>query len=160
VRAAYCTLVAIFVFALAHVGTGVAHADKRVPLAVVVAKDSKIDSMSLSELRRTFDGDNPARSRRPFNRLARTQVRIAFDKKVLGLSPSSVGRYWIDRKVRGQRGAPQSLTSSPQVAKVVARFPGAIGYMRAEKMPDWVKAVTISRKSHLDSDYPLYVEVP
>lgn len=76
------------------------------------------------------------------------------------LSPSAVGRYWIDRNVRGQPGAPRSQTSSLQVAKIVARFPGAIGYMRADQMPDWVKAVPISGTSHLSPEYPLYVEVP
>ncbi|MCP4445809.1 MAG: hypothetical protein GY811_10770 [Myxococcales bacterium] len=43
---------------------------------------------------------------------------------------------------------------------LVARFPGAIGYMRADMMPSWVKAVPIGGKSHTDPGYPLYVRVP
>ncbi len=153
-------IAACLALSLSGTDTRAALADRRVPLVVVVARDSKIDSMSLRELRRTFDGDNPSQSRRPFNRPARTQVRVAFDKKVLGLSPSAVGRYWIDRKVRGERGAPRSLSSSRHVAKIVARFPGAIGYMRADRMPGWVKAITISGKSYTDANNPLYVLVP
>ncbi len=160
VRHMLCAFAAFCMLTLGHASASQALADKRIAVVIVVAKDSKIDSMSLSELRRTFDGDNPTRSKKPFNRPARTQVRIAFDKRVLGLSPSAVGRYWIDRKVRGERGAPRSLSSSLQVAKIVTRFPGAIGYMRADQMPDWVKAITISGTSHLSPDYPLYVQVP
>ena len=160
VRKTLCAFAAFCMLTLGHAGTGAALADERVALVVVVARDSKIKSMSLGELRSTFDGDNPSQWRRPFNRPARTHVRIAFDKKVLGLSPHDVGRYWIDRKVRGERGAPRSLSSSLQVAKVVARFPGAIGYMRADQMPSWVKAVKIGGKSHTDAGYPLFVQVP
>ena len=146
------------ILTLSHATTSAAQSSKRVALVVVVAKDSNIKSMSLRDLRRVFDGDNPSRSQRPFNRPAKTDVRMAFDKKVLGLSPGAVGRYWIDRKIRGERGAPRSLTSSLQVAKIVARFPGAIGYMRADRLPSWVKAVPISGKKHTDAGYPLFIE--
>ncbi len=137
-----------------------ATAERRVAVVVVVSKESKVESMSLKDLKRIFDGDNPSRTYRPFNWPARSQLRVAFDKKVLGLSPSAVGRYWIDRKVRGQRGAPRSLASSMQVAKVVARFPGAIGYMRADMLPAWVKPIKVSGKSHSDADYPIFIRVP
>lgn len=140
--------------------TGAALADRRVALVVVVAKESKVDSISLRQLRRIYNGDNPSRAHRPFNCPARSQVRVAFDKKVLGLSPSAIGRYWIDRKIRGERGAPRSLQSSLQVAKIVARFPGAIGYMRADTMPSWVKPLKVAGKSYTDENYPLYIRVP
>ncbi len=153
-----CTMLAVIGTTLSN--SGAAMADRRVPVVIVVAKASKLESVTLRDLRRMFDGDNPSRTRRPFNWPARSQVRVAFDKKVLGLSPSAVGRYWIDRKVRGQRGAPRSLASSMQVAKVVARFPGAIGYMRADMMPSWVKPLKLGGKSFTDSDYPLFIRVP
>lgn len=159
-RAIVSLCLALAVVITSRSETGAALADRRVALVVVVAKKSNVDSISLRQLRRTYGGDNPSRAYRPFNWPARSQLRVAFDKKILGFSPSAVGRYWIDRKIRGERGAPRSLQSTLQVAKVVARFPGAIGYMRADMMPSWVKPLKVGGKSHTDADYPLYIRVP
>jgi hypothetical protein len=62
-------------------------------------------------------------------------------KELLGMSPDEVGRYWIDRKVRGQSAAPRSLPSAAHVAKVAAKFPGAIGYLPADQLTSDIQAV-------------------
>src|SRR5512141_2103674 len=94
-------------------------------LVVVVAKGSSLTSISKSDLKHCFMGDAISSGDKtliPFNSEPRTAERAAFDRGVLGMSPDEVGRYWVDRKVRGQSGAPRSLPSLMHVQKVVAKF--------------------------------------
>jgi hypothetical protein len=115
-------------------------------LVVVVARDSKVRSLSRAELRRCFTGSTVVVANVrviPFNFPAGTPERVAFDHAVLGMSPEQVGRYWVDRKIRGESGAPRSLPSPLHVTKVVAKFAGAISYLPADQLTDDVVAVAI-----------------
>src|SRR4051812_65903 len=84
-----------------------AFADGR-KLVVVVAKGSSVKNISRGELKRCFTGDAVTVAGKqlvPFNAAPNTPERAAFDQAVLGMSPDEVGRFWIDRKVRGQSAA-------------------------------------------------------
>src|SRR4051794_7387847 len=84
-------------------------------LVVVVAKGSPVTSVSRSDLKRAFTGESVSVAGKtlvPFNANPGTPERTGFDKAVLGMSPDEVGRYWVDRKVRGQSAAPRSLPSA------------------------------------------------
>ena len=128
-------------------------------LVVVVAKGSQVTNISRSDLKREFlaetvfgDDDTPLV---PFNAAPGTPERIGFDRRVLGMSPDEVGRYWVDRKVRGEKGAPRSLPSLAHIAKVVAKFPHAIGYLPADQLTGDVQAVKVDGVSYTDARYPL-----
>lgn len=144
-------------------GVASTHADgrgkRRVPLVLVVGAKSSIRNISLYDLRQLYGARVRQRRIVPLNRPARSRERIAFDRAVLELSPSEVGRYWVDREVRGQRGPPRAFARAGTIAKLVAKFPRAIGYMRADQMPKWVRAVAISGRAYTDPRYPLWVEV-
>ena len=71
------------------------------------------------------------------------------------MSPDEVGRYWVDRKVRGQSGAPRSLPSPAHIAKVVAKFPHAIGYLPADQLTGDVQAVMVDGVSYTDTRYTI-----
>src|SRR6185295_10578229 len=81
-----------------------AHADGK-KLVVVVAKGSSVTNVSRGELKRCFTGEACSASDKtlvPFNEAPGSPERSGFDQAVLGMSPDEVGRFWVDRKVRGQ----------------------------------------------------------
>jgi ABC-type phosphate transport system substrate-binding protein len=138
--------------------THTAHAEQK--LVVVVAKGSKLTSISKSDLKRCFLGDSISSDGKPlvpFNSEANTPVRSSFDSAVLAMSPAQVGRFWVDRKVRGQSAAPRSLPSMAHVVKVVQKFPNAISYVPADQLTPALQPVAIDGVSHADARYSLKV---
>lgn len=131
-------------------------------VVVVVAKGSKIKSLTRGELRRCFSGDalvvNDNRLI-PFNSPPGSVERIAFDRFVLGMSPDQAGRFWVDRKIRGQSPAPRALPSALHVTKIVAKFPSAISYVRADHLTDDVQVVAIDGVLPTAAGYPIGVGV-
>ena len=125
-------------------------------LVVVVAKGSSVTNLSRTDLKRCFTGEEVSAGGKtlvPFNASPNTPDRIGFDKAVLGMSPDEVGRFWIDRKVRGQSAAPRSLPSAAHVAKVAAKFPGAIGYLPADQLTSDIQAVSVDGVAYTDAKY-------
>src|SRR5689334_7216216 len=90
-------------------------------LVVVVAKGSPLVNISRTDLKRCFTGETVSAGGKTlfaFNAAPQAPERVGFDKAVLGMTPDEVGRFWVDRKVRGQSGAPRSLPSAAHIAKV------------------------------------------
>jgi hypothetical protein len=134
-------------------GTARAEGEK---LVVVVAKGSPVTSLSKSELKRCFLGEPLSAGGKtlvPFNSEPTKPVRAGFDSGVLGMSPSEVGRFWVDRKVRGQSAAPRSLPSIAHVVKVVAKFPNAISYVPASQLTPELQPVAIDGIAYTDARY-------
>jgi hypothetical protein len=146
--------IASIVVALCAV-TGLAHADGK-KLVVVVAKGAGVTNISRGDLKRCFLGESVTGGGKtlvPFNAANNTPERTGFDKAVLGLSPDEVGRFWVDRKVRGQGGAPRSLPSAAHIAQVAAKFPGAIAYLPEDALTSDIQPVQIDGVSYTDGRY-------
>lgn len=127
-------------------------------LVVVVAKGSPVTNVSRSDLKRAFTGESVSVAGKtlvPFNANPNTPERTGFDKAVLGMSPDEVGRYWVDRKVRGQSAAPRSLPSAAHIAKVAAKFPGAISYLPADQLTSDIQAVAVDGVAYTDAKYSI-----
>jgi hypothetical protein len=127
-------------------------------LVVVVAKGSSLTAISRTDLKRCFTGERVVSDDRtlvPFNASPSSPDREAFDRAILGMSPDEVGRFWVDRKIRGQSGPPRSLPSPAYIAKVVAKFPGAIGYLPADQLTADVQPVAIDGVPYTDARYPI-----
>lgn len=125
-------------------------------LVLVVAKGSAVTNLSRDAIKRCFLGDPTSAGGKtlvPFNMLPSSSERQGFDKAVLGMSPDEVSRYWVDRKVRGQSGAPRALPSAAHVAKVAAKFPNAIGYLPADQLTSDIQAVSIDGVPYTDTRY-------
>jgi hypothetical protein len=147
--------IAILAIALCMGLGSVAHAEGK-KLVVVVAKGSSVTSVSRGELKRCFLGEPVTAGGKtlvPFNATPNAPDRIGFDKAVLGMTPDEVGRFWVDRKVRGQSGAPRSLPSHAHVAKVAAKFPGAIAYLPADQLTGDIQPVAIDGVPYTDPRY-------
>lgn len=147
-------------FVLAPLLTGsastVSAADAGAKLAVVVAKDFPVDELSFGDLKRLYLGDpiNVGGKRLiPLALPPRTAERVSFDESVLGMNPDEVGRYWIDRKIRGQAGAPKALDSGDLLVRVVGKVDGAVGYVHATAVGPGVKVLRIDGKAPNDPSY-------
>ena len=135
-----------------------AHAGPSAKLVVVVAKDSPINNLSTSELKRAFLSDNVVIAGKklvPFNFGLGTLERIGFDRCVLGMTDEVARRFWVDRKIRGQAEAPRALPSAAVVVKVATTFPGAIGYVRASDLRPEVRAVKIDGVAYNEPGYSI-----
>lgn len=153
------TAIVSIVIALAMLagGASVAHADGK-KLVVVVAKGSPLTNISRGDLKRCFLGESVSADGKPlvpFNAANNAPERVGFDRAVLGMSPDEVGRFWVDRKVRGQSGAPRALPSAAHMAKVAAKFPGAIGYLTEDQLTPDIQAVQVDGVPHTDARYAI-----
>jgi hypothetical protein len=127
-------------------------------LVLVVAKDSPIGNVTRAELNRMFSGDAlkiDGQPVVPFALAPTRPERRAFDQLVLGMSPDEANKYWIDRRIRGQGNPPKSAPSPEVLARVVASFPAAIGYLPAGALTAGLRAVAIDGKSYTDHGYLL-----
>src|SRR4051812_7339562 len=98
------------------------HASERIPLAVIVSKGSPLNELSSAQLTRMYLGemvDFSGGRLIPLNRSTGTEERQQFDRVVLGKSPDEMARYWIDRKIRGQSGAPKAVEPVDVYERVV-----------------------------------------
>jgi len=136
-----------------------ARASDRVILAVVVARGSAVQDLSLSQVKRIFtnEGDTDSSGQRyvPFNHPPHTTDRAAYDQIVLGMSADEVSQFWIERKIRGLAGPPRSVDSLSLLLRVIARLPGAIGYARPSQLAGDVRAIRVNGKLPNDPAYPL-----
>jgi hypothetical protein len=134
------------------------HAGERVPLAVIVSKGSSLNDLSYTQLTRMYMGelvDFSGGRLIPLNRSTGTEERQLFDRLVLGKSPDEMARYWIDRKIRGQSGAPKAVEPVDVYERVVAKLDGAVGYVRITDVRPDVKVLRIDGKSPTDPGYPV-----
>ncbi|HYQ46257.1 MAG TPA: hypothetical protein VER11_30015 [Polyangiaceae bacterium] len=136
-----------------------ARAAERITLAVFVAKESSLQGLKLSELRRIFtnadDSGFSGQRSVPFNHTARSTDRIGFDQTVLRMSPEEVSRFWIDRKIRGLPGPPRAVDSLSQLLRLVSRTSSGIGYARPSQLTNEVRVIRIDDKLPSQAGYPL-----
>jgi ABC-type phosphate transport system substrate-binding protein len=134
------------------------HAGERTPLAVIVSKSSPLSELSSAQLTRMYMGDlvdSGGRRLIPLNRSTSSGEREEFDRVVLGKSPDEMARYWIDRKIRGQSGAPKAVEPVDVYQRVIAKLDGAVGYVRVDEVRGDVKVVRIDGKAPTDRGYPI-----
>lgn len=129
------------------------------PLAVIVARDSPLTELSLASLRALFQAegvkDPSGRKLLPINHPAGSPERVSFDGQVLRMTADEVGRFWVDRRIRGQGSAPRTVDLPALVQLLIARLPGAISYVRADHLDPRVRAVRIDGRLPGEPGYPL-----
>ena len=129
------------------------------PLVVIVGTSAGMSDISLALLRRTFQGE-PAHTKTgkrlvPLNHQLGSKERVFFDRVVLGLEPSQVGQFWIDRRIRDQGVPPRTLPSPDFAVRVVVSYPGAITYVNAHAMPSSVQVLRVDGKLPGEAGYLL-----
>ena len=125
--------------------------------AVVVAKGSPVDDLSIHDLKHLYMGDminGPGGKQLiPLALPTNSPDRAAFDKAVLGMSPDQAARFWVDRKIRGQTGAPKSFDSADLVQRIVSKLDGGVGYVPVGQVSKDVKVVRIDGKAPGEGGY-------
>jgi hypothetical protein len=126
-------------------------------LVVIIARSTGVTDIKSAKLRSAFQG-YPAEYRGgkrliPFNYPTDSPERIAFDRQLLGLEPSEVGRFWIDKRIRVEGRAPTAVPSADVALRVVAALPGAITYLATEPTLPAVRVLTIDGKRFTDPGY-------
>jgi hypothetical protein len=129
-------------------------------LAMVVAKNSPIQQLSQYELKKLYLGANindPSGERIiAFNQAPNSPDRVAFEQRVLGMTSEEVSRYWIDRKIRGESGAPKAVGSVELLQRVVSKLEHSVAYVRADQVRPEVRVVAIDGSVPGDSGYRLF----
>lgn len=145
--------------ALALPAVAVNAAQPKVPLALVVAKNSPVSEMSLHEVKRLYLGDAISgpngKKLIPLTQAPASPDRGGFERVVLGMSPDAIARYWIDRKIRGQSGPPKAVGSVDALQRLVGNVEGTVGYVRLDQVRADVKVLRVDGKSPGDIGYRL-----
>ena len=131
---------------------------ERSAVVVVISRDSPLSDVSSAELRKLFlRNTNTVNGRElvPFNHPPGSAVRVQFDRGVLKMSEAEVGRYWVDRRIRGESGPPHVVPNAKLMLALVKRFPGAIGYLRAEEADNSVRVLRVDGKLPGAAEYAL-----
>ena len=152
-------LVAALVVGLLALAPRPVRAGSEVSLAIIASPNSKLTNISLTDLRRVFQSErltDPDGNRLiALNHPPKTVDRVGFDRVVMGMDPDAVGRFWIDRKIRGGSGPPRTVESLATLRRVVQKLPGAIGYIRPGQLSNEVRAIRVDGKLPEDGGYPL-----
>lgn len=128
-------------------------------MAVIIGSNSRITDISSGLLRSVFlnlpvtiEGERLL----PFNLPLNTPLRTRFDRGVLGLDTASVGRFWVDQRVRDARRPPRDVPNPELGVRVVASLPGAISYVPLELTSNSrIRVLRIDGKSPTDAGYLL-----
>ena len=128
-------------------------------IVVIVGGKTQASEFSLDVLRRIFLGNlTTMPNGKPFiplNHSARTPVRVAFDKQVLGMGPDQVGRYWVDQRIRGRGTAPRDIPSMEMLRRVVAVLPGSVAYIPARELRPGVRPLKLDGVDFREGSYKL-----
>jgi hypothetical protein len=128
-------------------------------LVIVTQRSSALSDLTLRELKRLYQSEQvngpDGAPLTPLNRPVGSPVRVAFDQLVLKMDPDDVGRYWVDRKIRGQTGAPKTIASLDLLRRAVASVAGTLTYLSASELTADLKVVTVDGKHPTVAGYPL-----
>jgi hypothetical protein len=125
-------------------------------IAIIVAKSCPIDGLSFGDLKRLYLGSpivSHGTTLVPLTYPKSNAARRGFDETVLGMSPDEVGRYWVDRRIRGQSGPPKSVESPDVAVRVVSKVNGVLGFVQADVASPDVKVIRIDGKLPGDPGY-------
>lgn len=77
----------------------------------------------------------------PFNFPAKHEVRVLFDRVVLGMDPEEVAKYWIDRRVRGGNAPPKQVPNAATIVKLIEKLEGSISYVPRSSVTPGVRVL-------------------
>lgn len=133
--------------------------EEKPQLAIVVAKTSPLEQLSIHDLKNLYMGDRisaPGGTQLiPVALRGGSPERTAFERTVLGMAADRLAKYWIDRKIRGQSGPPKSVDTAELLQLVVTKLEGGIGYVSASAVSSGVKIVRIDGKAPGEPGYPV-----
>ena len=127
------------------------------PIAVIINRQNPEDGLAVEDLRHLYLGVRTAfPNGAPVVLLALPKLSTRFYAGALQMSPDAVKRYWIGLVFSGDSAVPpKEISSVIQLKRLVARHPGAVGFIPATDADTTVRVVDIEGKRPDDPGYPL-----
>jgi hypothetical protein len=115
------------------------------PILVIVNASSPVDKISGYEIEALFTRSQTRWSDgtpvHPFSFPSGSPERELFDRVVLRLNADQVGRFWLDRRIRGLGMPPKQVPTPALMLQIVANLPGAVGYIPGARARPGVRIV-------------------
>ena len=130
------------------------------PLAIVVHKDTAVEDLTMTDLRRIFLADQQFWEDRAriilLVRAPESDERDFVLNRIYKMSEAEFRQYWVAKMFRAEvpRG-PKIVFSTDMTLDLVVAIPGSISFIRADKVTDKVKVVRVNGALPTDEDYPL-----
>jgi ABC-type phosphate transport system substrate-binding protein len=129
-------------------------------IAIVVHKNTEVDSVSLHELRNIFLANQqfwPDRTRIILLvRAPKSEERDFVLDTIYQMDEAQFRQYWIAKMFRAEvpRG-PKIVFSTDMMLELVVAIPGSISFINASEITDDVRVVRVDGKLPNDEGYPL-----
>ena len=110
-----------------------------IPVVVVISKKSRIKKLSRREIRNLFLGRQTRIKGQRFyviNQARGSQIRKAFERKVLRMNSRKITDYWQRRILSGTGRPPVTFNSLSKVKRVLKTVPSAISYVKQGDFDD------------------------
>jgi len=131
-----------------------------VSVAIVVHSGTRVDNLSLSQLRRIFLAEQQF-----WDDDSRITVLVrapgAYERDLVmnllyRMNEAEFRKYWIAKMFRAEvPSGPKIVFSTNMALELVKAIPGSITFMNAAEIDDTVKVVTIDGLGPFDVGYPL-----
>lgn len=129
-------------------------------LAIVVPKNSRVENLSMNELRNVFLANQQFWADRSritlLVRAPQSDERDYVLDTIYQMDEAQFRQYWIAKMFRAEvpRG-PKIVFSTDMTLDLVVAIPGSISFMRADQVTDAVKVIRIDGKLPGEEGYPL-----
>lgn len=111
-------------------------------MAVIVAADSRVDTIALGELRKLFLGKSRRLPDGSLAKLAKlSDLADEFNRRALGKSTAQVEKIWSGLRFSGRSRPPREFDSAEAVIRFVRESRGAIGFVPVESIDARVKSI-------------------
>ncbi len=134
--------------------------DKAADLAIIVGKNSALDSVTSEELAKIFRAEK-AKSPDGIRFVVTTREtgspeRLAALASIYKMEEADYTKYFLQATFTGQvQAPPRTLSGANTTKQFVTVTPGAIGYLRGSDTDDSVKTLKVDGKSPGEAGYPL-----
>jgi hypothetical protein len=130
------------------------------PIAIVVHKDTRIDDLSLQELRNIFLANQqfwPDRTRITLMmRAPKSDERDFVLNRIYQMDEAQFRQYWIAKMFRAEvPSGPKIVFSNDMALALVIAIPGSISFIKSDEVTDEVRLVKVDGKLPGDEGYPL-----
>jgi hypothetical protein len=127
------------------------------PIAVIINRHNPEQGLALEDLRHLYLGVRTAfPNRAPVLLLSLPRISQRFYSTALQMSRDEVKRYWIGLVFSGDLAVPpKEVVEVTELKRLVARHPGAVGFIPAGEADSSVTVVEIEGKRPGDPSYPL-----
>lgn len=129
-------------------------------MAVIVYKDTPVQSLSFAEMRRVFLGERQYwNAEMPVVLIVRAPVapeRTVVLDRIYRMTEAQFKQYWIARIFRAEAtSTPKVVYSNQTINELVAAIPGAISLVRADEVQPGVRTIKIDGLLPGEANYPL-----